>query len=320
MELKAIPEKLFGPEFYMDIESKDVRLSVSKLNDFIDTLGDASLSLIYCDKKEHPGVEGRLLNIVRRIHIRHAIVDLNNAFDILLQVPWFLYRCWSEFNIGGKYCHPKHKAKDDIVRNTSEWVEKVENSCNYKNVIKFLIGLTDANLKKLALNFESFNNNFRFNTSKNVVVRKVANQLKHKHNLKLKEFNEPYSFNMIINGKEIKFKDNNLYPEIRVQFHDIETNIEHGQIIARYKDDLEVDIEYNTGEKFLGKDLINQRNLYAIDDLLNEMEDYFNNIVELYNQVYNAIKDEIQNNPFMKEPTIRNTIEYNMDNFFKSDG
>ena len=88
MKLKEIPEKLYGPEFYMEIELKDVRLAVSKINDFIETLRDASLSLIYCDKDEHPGVEERLLNIVRRNHIRHAIVDLNNAFDILLQVPW----------------------------------------------------------------------------------------------------------------------------------------------------------------------------------------------------------------------------------------
>ena len=151
IKLKAIPEKLLGPEFYMEIESKDVRLAICKIEDFIDTLGDASLSLIYCDKQEHPGVEERLMNIVRRIHIRHAIVDLNNAFDILLQVPWFLYRCWNEFNIGGRYCHPRHKAEDDIVRNTSEWVENVQNTCNYRNVIKYLKGSSDSNLNALAL-------------------------------------------------------------------------------------------------------------------------------------------------------------------------
>jgi hypothetical protein len=93
-------------------------------------------------------------------------------------------------------------------------------------------------------------------------------------------------------------------------------NTDLGKIIARYKEDLESDIEYNSGGKFIGKDLLNQRNLYAIDDLLSEMEDYFNNIVDLYNQVFNAIKDEIQINPFMKTPTVSKTTEYNMDKFF----
>ena len=168
--------------------------------------------------------------------------------------------------------------------------------------------------------YEAFNNDFRFSTSKRIVVREIANQLKHKHNIKLKEFYEPYTFNMVINGKELNLKENNLYSEIKVKFYDIKTNIEHGHINAKYKDDFEVDIEYNAGEKFLGKDLINQRNLYAIDDLLSEMEDYFNNIIELYNQVYNVINDEIQSNPFMKAPTIRKTTEYNMDKFFKIGG
>lgn len=81
---------------------------------------------------------------------------------------------------------------------------------------------------------------------------------------------------------------------------------------------MEVDIEYNSGEKFFGKDLLNQRTLYAIDELLVEMEDYFNNIVELYTQVYDVIKEELESNPFMKKPSIKNTTGYNMDKFFKA--
>jgi hypothetical protein len=46
---------------------------------------------------------------------------------------------------------------------------------------------------------------------------------------------------------------------------------------------------------------------------------YFNNIVDLYNQVFNAIKDEIQINPFMKTPTVSKTTEYSTDKFFKLD-
>lgn len=324
MNLRAIPEKLQDPEYYMEYELKDVRLAVSKINDFIETLGDASLSLIYSNKEEHPNVEERALNIVRRIHIRHAIIDLNNSFDILLQVPWFLYRGWKEFNKGGKYAHPKRKAKNDIVRNNGEWVEKVEDSCSYSDlVMKFLKRSTDPNLNTIAHYYEDFNAKFRFNTKKRFTVRSIANQLKHKNNIKLKEFYDPYDFNMIVNEKELKLKElklseKDLCVEIKQEFYDMETNIKHGQIIARYIDDLEIDIEYNSGEKFFGKDLVNQRKLYSIDELLSEMENYFNSTIELYNNIYNVITNEIQRNPFMKEPHIRNTNEYNMDKFFKS--
>ena len=318
MKLVDIPEKFFGPENYMEYENRDIRLSISKINSFIETLGDALLSLTYCNKQEHPNTDERLLNIIRRIHVRHAIVDLNNSFDLLLQVPWFLYRGWLGFNFGGPYCHPKHKAKNDIIRNTPNWVESVENSCNYKNVILFLNGSTEPSLNTLASFYEVFNNDFRFNSTKQFVVRSVANQIKHKHNIMLKEFYEPYTFNMVINEKELNLKEQNLYPEIVTRFYDMETNVEHGQIKARYKDDLEIDIEYDNGEVFLGKDLINQRNVYAIDDLINEMHDYYNGIVDLYNQILTIINDEIHENPFTKVPTIKKTTSYNMDEFFKS--
>lgn len=318
LKLVDIPEKFFGPENYMEYENRDIRLSISKINSFIETLGDALLSLTYCNKQEHPNTDERLLNIIRRIHVRHAIVDLNNSFDLLLQVPWFLYRGWLGFNFGGPYCHPKHKAKNDIIRNTPNWVESVENSCNYKNVILFLNGSTEPSLNTLASFYEVFNNDFRFNSTKQFVVRSVANQIKHKHNIMLKEFYEPYTFNMVINEKELNLKEQNLYPEIVTRFYDMETNVEHGQIKARYKDDLEIDIEYDNGEVFLGKDLINQRNVYAIDDLINEMHDYYNGIVDLYNQILTIINDEIHENPFTKVPTIKKTTSYNMDEFFKS--
>ena len=318
MKLVDMPEKFFGPENYMEYENRDIRLSISKINSFIETLGDALLSLTYCNKQEHPNTDERLLNIIRRIHVRHAIVDLNNSFDLLLQVPWFLYRGWLGFNFGGPYCHPKHKTKNDIIRNTPNWVELVENSCNYKNVILFLNGSTEPSLNTLASFYEVFNNDFRFNSTKQFVVRNVANQIKHKHNIMLKEFYEPYTFNMVINEKELNLKEQNLYPEIVTRFYDMETNVEHGQIKARYKDDLEIDIEYDNGEVFLGKDLINQRNVYAIDDLINEMHDYYNGIVDLYNQILTIINDEIHENPFTKVPTIKKTTSYNMDEFFKS--
>ena len=317
MNLKPIPEKLFDPEYYMETESKDVRLAVSKINDFIETLGDALLSLLYSNKEEYVDIEERELNIVRRNHIRHAIVDLNNSFDILLQVPWFLYRYWMGFNSKEKYSHLKDRQYSDIIRNTDGWVEKVENSCEYKYLIKVLKDSSEPKIRVLAKSFENFNNYFIFNRSKKVLIRKIANQLKHKHNIKLKEFSEPHNFNMIINGQRFNTEDKNFIPEIKVDFFDIETETIQGKIIVRYVDDLEVDIEYKSGEKFLGKNLVKPKNVYTIDEIFNEMEDYYNNIIDFYNQIYNIIKEDIHSNPFMPKPTIKESIEVNMDKFYK---
>lgn len=51
-----------------------------------------------------------------------------------------------------------------------------------------------------------------------MLIRKIANQLKHKHNIKLKEFSEPHNFNMIINGQRFNTEDKNFIPEIKVDF------------------------------------------------------------------------------------------------------
>jgi hypothetical protein len=320
MIFKDLPKKLLGSEYYMEFESKDIRLGVSKANDFIETLGDASLSLIYCDKKEHSNTtDTMLLNIIRRTHIRHAIIDLNNCFDILLQVPWFHYRIWNEYNTGGLYCNSKkHKPKDDIIRNGDKWINKVENSCNYNKTIEYLKGSNETNLNMLGDKYGLFNETFRFNSSKNVVVREIANQLKHKHNIKLKEFNEPYDFNIKdANGMVVNIRKNNLEVDVKTKFYKETSKKVCGEIVLNYKDDLMVDIEYISGEKFRGKDLLNNDILYSIDDLLNEMTEYRNKIIELYDEVYAVIKEDILINPLMKEPTINKTTGYNVDSFFK---
>lgn len=319
MNLKDIPKKLLGPEYYMEYENKDVRLSVSKINDFIETLGDSAVSLIYSNKEEYHNVDNRLLNIIRRIHIRHAIIDLNNCFDILLQVPWFHYRIWKEYNTGGKYCNSKtHKRKYDIIRNSKGWVNKAEKSCDYDKVLKYLNDCEDIKLKSLANSFENFNKEFRFNEHKSYTVRELANQLKHRHNIKLREFYEPYNFNLNINGVNVNLKERNLGAEIRTNFYDEETGNDCGKIILKYKDDLIVDIEYLSGEKFYGKDLLDLTALCGIDEVIEEMIDYYNHIIDVYNQLYDVVKDDILMNPVMKKPKVRTTREYNLDEFFKN--
>ncbi len=317
MKLNPIPEKLYGADNYMELESKDVRLSVCKINDFIETLGDASISLIYSDEEEYKNLDEKFLNIIRRIHIRHALIDLNNCFDILLQIPWFHYRIWKEYNTNGKYYNSRYH-KGDIIRNSQGWVEKVENSCSYIKVTKYLKDSNDPKLKEFYKELTMFNDEFRFNSNKKVQIRAIANQLKHRHNIKLKEFHEPTKLTLNVNGNDINFEEKNLVPVIRSKFYDKDTNLDCGEIVIRYEDDLNIDINYNSGEVFYGKDIINLQSLFSFDELLSEMVEYTNSIILLYEKLYDALKDNIQINPMTKEPKITKVTEYNLDNYFKN--
>lgn len=56
-----------------------------------------------------------------------------------------------------------------------------------------------------------------------------------------------------------------------------------------------------------------------MDSLVKEMVDYRSNLIDLYNEVYNTVKVDIQMNPCMKVPVIKNTIQYDLDKFFKGE-
>lgn len=206
MPISRYIEKLNGPEHYWELEGYDVRLAVSKINDFYETFNDASLSILYANKDEHENSAGIELNLIRRIHTRHAIIDLNNSFDLLLQIPWFYYRMWQEFNTGGTLYTPddkRYKNTTDIIRNTEGWVYAVEQNCSYGKVIKFLNSALGRKhklepFKKL---IKQFNRDFIFNTNKDFTIRDLANRIKHNHSLKLKEFYSPMNFNVTVNGQ-----------------------------------------------------------------------------------------------------------------------
>lgn len=114
----------------METEGLDIRLAVLKMNDFLETLGDAYVGLTYANPAEHPNAKELELSVIRRIHLRHAVIDLNNCFDLLLQVPWFFYRIWENYNPGENlYQHnrlnngvDRSKNPLTIVRNNDGWV------------------------------------------------------------------------------------------------------------------------------------------------------------------------------------------------------
>ncbi|WP_156922551.1 hypothetical protein [Cohnella thermotolerans] len=130
--IKEIPRPYQEAELYMELQGFDVRLAIMKTRDFLQTLGDAQLSLTYADKREHEIGDERLLNIISRTHIRHALIDYNGCFDLLLQIPWFLFRLW--------------KVKG-VRRNKRNWVIRAENVCNYEDVVNQLKQFQEDNVK-----------------------------------------------------------------------------------------------------------------------------------------------------------------------------
>lgn len=319
MSYKDNPEKLLSPEYYMEIENYDVRLAVLKINDFLETLGDATLSLIYSDKSEHENIKGLELNLVRRIHIRHAIIDFNNCFDILLQIPWFYYRGWKEFNRGGAFYNKKAKIKE-VVRNTDGWVETAEENCQYFRVKQFLESYSDQEIVDFKEALEDFNNTFRFNENKNVVVREIANQIKHKNSLKIAEMNTPYNVDLTLNGQKInmaKIKEKNLGLSIKRVFFDLDSNKELGEVIINLEDDLIVDIKYKSGETFRGKDYLKSESVYDLDDIHNELVAYREAIIRLYEKLHNLIEPNLSLNPALNL-NINKTSSINLDKYFKA--
>lgn len=56
----------------------------------------------------------------------------------MLQIPWFYFRIWEEFNKGASLRTGQLKNKKEIIRNASDWVILAERDCDYKKVMKYL--------------------------------------------------------------------------------------------------------------------------------------------------------------------------------------
>lgn len=318
-DIEAYLEELYPPEFYHEIEGHESRLAILKLNDVLLTLGDASLALIYSDDEEQSEIEDKFeRSIVQRYHIRHAIIDLNNSFDLLLQVLWFFYRVWNFFNPDGIYRSDKDFT--DIVRNQDGWVEKAEDACLYRMVVNHFLKYSKDNEHSLYQDFKAFNNLFIFNDSKPFTVRTISNFIKHNGALKTSEQQTPWNFS-------IKDTEGNIYDphkyrcEISTKFYTPETSEKNylGEIRLNYTDDLYVDIEYKGGELFRGKDYAYDYKHYSIKELHIEALSYFENFIKLFDKVYKLIMPQISDSPILKKSKVH--VEHNsinLDKYFKS--
>lgn len=81
---KSFLQHLRDPEFYYEQKGYDVRLAIMKVKDFKETFGDATLSLIYANPNKYIEKTKIERDFICRHHLRHAIMDLNNSFDLLL--------------------------------------------------------------------------------------------------------------------------------------------------------------------------------------------------------------------------------------------
>lgn len=323
LSMREIPffGELLPPEYYHETQGYESRLAVLKLNDVLETLGDSKASLIYSDNEEQKQIEDSFeKNIVRRFHIRHAIIDLNNCYDLLLQVPWFFYRVWNDYNTSGKYHYTVERNYTDVIRNADNWVEVAEKACNYKRVYQFLSNHRNKNLNKLSTELEKFKDNYIFNENKPFTIRTLANSIKHNGSLKVKELCEPWNLNLKSGEKIIDPRKSNLNVEIKANFFSSEGNNSKplGEIRAYYSDDLYVDIEYNGGEIFFARDYVRKGKAYPIEDLHKEAVNYFDNFINLFEEIYNNINPQLFYSPMIKKDNINISKEsINLDKYFK---
>lgn len=280
-------EDLYSPEYYMEVPGKDGRIAIKKFNDARDTMAMALFSLSYI--KDIPSDELEK-NFAKTIHLRHAIMDLNNSFDLLLQIPWFYFRIWEEFNKGASLRTGQLKNKKEIIRNASDWVILAERDCDYKKVMKYL----QVTSNPLETTINDFFSDYIEGDGKPFTVRSLCNTLKHNHALQFEELYEPYDFCMNINGEKINLRDERIGIrfEQRILKKD-NPDDEVGKIKYNYADDFSIDYEYAQGEIFRYEDCVDAKYRLKIHDVYEECYKYFDALVKLFEAIYNQIHSQI---------------------------
>lgn len=312
MERMEVPFNFSSPENYMEIRGHDVRLAVSKLHDFTDTLGLlASYSLMYVGKEEYShfkNLDEIKIKCLKRIYLNNAILWYSNCFDILLQSIWFMDRVWQYYNDGGtllkKYpkLHNKGKYFVDIKRNVDGWVQLAEHNCQYKKIENYL--RTYYNKSGIFNKLQDFYKKYiKFSIGTKPNIRMLANQIKHNSSLKLKEFEPETTFNLNTDNSMVNkiLKSNeDIRIEFNQAFYNKDNKEEKGKITLSYDKNILVDIKYDNakGEEFHGQDLLQV--VFSIEEIENELNNYHNDIIELYNVIKDSFKDNILLLPSLK--------------------
>ncbi len=280
-------DDLYSPEYYMDVPENDGRIAIKKFNDARNTMAMAHFSLSYIE--DSPSDElGK--NFARVIHLRHAIEDLNNSFDLLLQIPWFYYIIWTEFNRGSSLRTGQLKNRNEIIRNTQDWVLLAERDCKMEKVISYLQLVSNPLEQKI----RDFFTDYIEGAGKPFTVRSLCNTLKHNHALSFEELYEPYDFNLNINGKVTNLRQAGI--GVRFEQTIVEKDnpsVEVGKIKYDYSDDLFIDFEYSQGDNFRYEDCTDVGQRLKIREVYNECCAYFDALVELFEEVYSQIHPQI---------------------------
>lgn len=278
---------LYSAEYYMDVPGNDGRIAIKKFNDARDTMAMARFSLSYIENSPSDEL-GK--NFARVIHLRHAIEDLNNSFDLLLQIPWFYYRIWEKFNRGASLRTGQLRNRNEIIRNTQDWVLLAERDCKMEKVITYLQSVSNPLEQKI----RDFSTKYIEEDSKPFTVRSLCNTLKHNHALSFEELYEPYEFNLNINGQVTNLRQAGI--GVRFEQGIVEKDnpsVEVGKVKYDYVDDLSIDFEYIQGEKFRYEDCTDTGQRLKIKDVYNECCAYFDALVDLFEEVYSQIHPQI---------------------------
>lgn len=279
-------DDLYSPEYYMDVPGNDGRIAIKKFNDTRDTMAMARFSLSYIEATPSDDL-GK--NFAKTIHLRHAIEDLNSSFDLLLQIPWFYFRIWAEFNRGASLRIGKLKNRNEIIRNTKDWVFLAERDCEYRKVIAYL----QATSNPLETKIRSFSSDYIEESGKLFTVRSLCNALKHNHALSFEELYEPYDFWMNINGQKINLREERGIRFKQKILENDNPDIKVGEIKYYYADDFSIDYEYVQGEFFRYEDCVDTKYRLKIQDVYKGCCEYFDALVELFEEVYKQIYPQI---------------------------
>ena len=311
-------DDLYPQEYYFEQTGKDSRIAIKKFIDARDTMGMAKMSLSYISGEDSDEWDK---NFVKTIHLRHGIEDLNNSFDLLIQIPWMYYRIWECFNSGGSLRSGNFRNRIEVVRNTDDWVYIAEQVCDIKKVQAYL----DSTGNSLFGKIEAFVNQFvdEKSSSKPYTVRSLCNTLKHRHALQFAELYEPYEFNVNIDNQKVNLRDKGLGVEFHQEFFDnSDPSKALGRINYKYDTDLSLNIEFYGGDVFRFEDVADSNQLLKISEVYNECCLYYDAIVDLFEEVYSEIYPEMQLLPMFLgsdgKPNIKhNPTSISMNEYFK---
>ena len=325
--------KLHTPDNYMEYEGFETRLTVGKFLSFENTIRQANLALVYATEEEYSSTKEeetkeREIDFVRSVYLRNAILELNNSYDLLLQVPWFYYRVWENYNTGGNLVTRNLKNKHDIIRNVDSWVYDAEMACTENKIKVFMNNHIDTKLNSLMLLVQAFKDNYIFNENKNFTVRTLANQMKHNNTIEFKELREKVEkFDVNINDVKIDLKEknqslklvNHVYENTNPDEIVCQITTRMNETIDVYDNEYIIDIDYVNGEEFRGEDYLRLKNLVGIQEVYDEAVDYGNGLIQLYEEFYKIVALNFEILPTLKSfPKVRETQSFNIDKYFKN--